>query len=185
VNPSAPARGTGATLELRSPRLRLRPYRAEDLDLIAALYADPRVTAYTKLGLRDRAESRAVLEGYIAEWSERGVGMFALFLEPAGDFVGEFGVFRLDAEGDMALRYALFESYWGQGLIAEAGGAVLDDAFGRAGLPRLLSIVQRRNPASGRVVEKLGFSVERTAWDGEIELLVYALDRRTWCDRQT
>ena len=80
----------------------------------------------------------------------------------------------------MALRYALRESFWGQGLTTEAAAAVLDDAFRRGGLDRVVSIVQRRNPASGRVMEKLGFTLERTAWDGDNEIQIHALERAQW-----
>lgn len=166
--------------ELRTARLRLRPYRADDLDPLAALYADARVTAYTKLGARTRQEARAILDGYVAGWAADGIGMYALFLAAGGDYVGEFGLFRLRSRGEMALRYALAESFWGQGLTSEAGAAVLDDAFGRGGLARMVSIVQRRNPASTRVMEKLGFTLERTAWDGDSEILIHTLGRQQW-----
>lgn len=169
--------GAGGPGEPRTDRLRLRPYRRGDLDLIASLHADSRVTAYTKLGSRTRQEVRAILDGYVAAWTERGIGMYALFLATSGDYVGEFGLFRLQGRGEMALRYALRERFWGQGLTTEAGAAVLDDAFGRGGLDRVVSIVQRRNPASGRVMEKLGFTLERAAWDGDTEILIYALER--------
>ena len=177
---SAPERGGGPG-ELRTARLRLRPYRRGDLDLIASLYADNRVTAYTKLGSRTRQEVRAILDGYVAAWVADGIGMYALFLATSSDYVGEFGLFRLKSRGEMALRYALRESSWGQGLITEAGAAVLDDAFGRGGFDRVVSIVQRRNPASGRVMEKLGFTMERTAWDGDNEIQIHALERARWC----
>lgn len=176
---SEPERAGGPG-EPRTARLRLRPYQAGDLDLIASLYADSRVTAYTKLGPRTRGEVRTILDGYVAAWAADGIGMYALFLATSGDYVGEFGLFRLQGRGEMALRYALRESFWGQGLTTEAGAAVLDDAFGRGGLDRVVSIVQRRNPASGRVMEKLGFTLERSAWDGDNEILIHTLERARW-----
>ena len=48
---------------LETPRLTLRPYRAEDLDNLAGLYGDPEVARFTKLGRLDRAQSQATLDG--------------------------------------------------------------------------------------------------------------------------
>ena len=44
-------------MELETQRLRLRPYRRDDIDRLAGLYADPDVTAFTKLGRLTRAEA--------------------------------------------------------------------------------------------------------------------------------
>ena len=66
--------------ELETPRLRLRAYRGEDLDLLAALYADPDVTAFTKLGSLTRAQAEATLDGYLTAWRDRAFCMCAVFL---------------------------------------------------------------------------------------------------------
>lgn len=49
---------------------------------------------------------------------------------------------------------------WGQGYCTEAARAVLDYAFGTPGLARVYARQFRRNPASGRVMQKLGMAHE-------------------------
>ena len=177
---TAGSRLDSATMrELVTTRLTLRPYRMGDLDLIASLYEDAEVTAYTKLGRRTRAESEAILQTYVDLWNTREFGMWAMFRRVDDAFVGECGVFLL-ATGEAALRYALPKSAWGQGFAPEAVQATTDDLFARAAVPHLLSIVQARNTSSRRVMEKAGWRVDGTGRDGDLELLIYRLSREHW-----
>ena len=107
--------------ELETPRLRLRAYRGEDLDLLAALYADPDVTAFTKLGSLTRAQAEATLDGYLTAWRDRAFGMRAVFLKASDAFAGECGFFVLERSGELALRYAFHKRFWGQGLAGGGG----------------------------------------------------------------
>ena len=52
--------------------------------------------------------------------------------------------------------------FWGRGYAPEAAGAVLQYAFEELGLNRVWAQHFTRNPASGRVLEKLGFQREGT-----------------------
>ena len=171
--------------ELETPRLRLRPYRREDIDLLAALYADPEVTAFTKLGSLTRAQAEATLDDYLADWRARVFGMCAVFLRSSGEFAGECGFFVLERTGELALRYAFHRRFWGQGLAREAAHAVLDHAFQRLGLTRVVSFVEAPNRASHRVMQKLGFAVERVERLPEVELHLYAATADEWLGRSS
>lgn len=54
------------------------------------------------------------------------------------------------------LGYWIGEPYWGNGFAAEAGEAVKSHCFGRLGLRAVLARHFVGNPASGRVMQKLG-----------------------------
>lgn len=170
--------------ELETPRLRLRAYRGEDLDLLAALYADPDVTAFTKLGSLTRAQAEATLDGYLTAWRDRAFGMCAVFLKASDAFAGECGFFVLERSGELALRYAFHRRFWGQGLAGEAARCVIDHAFRRLGLERLVSFVEAPNTASHRVMQKLGLAVERVERLPKVELHVYAVTAEQWLARQ-
>jgi RimJ/RimL family protein N-acetyltransferase len=161
---------------LETPRLVLRPYAPDDLDELAALYADETVTAYTKLGRRDRAQTAAILNEYVALWAARGFGMYALRGKADGAYAGECGLFE-HPDGGIALRYALHRRAWGRGLAVEASRAVIEDAFARTDLVALQSVVQARNTASLAVMAKLGWPEARRIVGGPHELVVFALTR--------
>jgi ribosomal-protein-alanine N-acetyltransferase len=58
------------------------------------------------------------------------------------------------------LGYWIGKPYWGRGYATEAAAAVLDFAFGPLALHRVEATHFTRNPASGRVMEKLGMRLE-------------------------
>ena len=58
--------------------------------------------------------------------------------------------------------YCLTREAWGHGYATEAAGALLDWAFGALDLNRVQAEADTRNPASRRVLEKLGFVLEGT-----------------------
>ncbi len=166
--------------QLETKRLVLHPYTAKDLDAAVALYGDPKVTQFTKLGRLSRAQSRAVLDEHLRHWREKGFGMRAMVLKSSGDFAGECGFFTLESSGEAALRYALLPPYWGQGLTSEAVLATIEDAFGSLGLQRIVSVVEGPNHASHRIMEKLGLRVERTARVPKTTIFIYAITLNEW-----
>ena len=55
------------------------------------------------------------------------------------------------------IGYTLGRPWWGQGLATEAAGLCMQAAFGPLGLRRLVALADANNPASARVLTKLGF----------------------------
>lgn len=155
--------------QLETSRLSLRAYTPLDIDRLAALYADPDVTAFTKLGRLTRAQAEATLAGYLADWRDRPFGMCAAVHK---------------ASGEPALRYAFHKRFWGRGLAGEAASAVIDHAFRRLGLERLVSYVEAPNEASHRVMGKLGLEAERIAQTPKGALHVYVVTAERWLDRR-
>jgi [ribosomal protein S5]-alanine N-acetyltransferase len=58
------------------------------------------------------------------------------------------------------LGYTLGRAWWGRGYATEAAQACLDVAFGELALSSVIAIADPANPASARVLEKLGFAEE-------------------------
>jgi ribosomal-protein-alanine N-acetyltransferase len=144
---------------METARLRLRPYEPGDIDGMAGMFGDREVTAFTFLGYRTREETQAVLEEYMAFVRDHGWGMLAMLDKSSGAYLGEVGLF-LAPMGVVALRYALARAGWNKGFATEASVPVIDDAFGRLGLDKLVAGVKPENGPSLRVVEKLGFTWE-------------------------
>jgi RimJ/RimL family protein N-acetyltransferase len=75
---------------------------------------------------------------------------------PAPRIIGGIGLHG-DGEGGHELGYWLSPGAWGHGYATEAGRAVIDIARVGLGLKRLSSGHFADNPASGKVLRKLGF----------------------------
>ncbi len=70
--------------------------------------------------------------------------------------IGGIGIAATD-EGEHELGYWIVPSMWGRGYVTEAGRAVIAAAKDSLRLERLVSGHFVENPASGRVLQKLGF----------------------------
>ena len=79
--------------------------------------------------------------------------------------------------------YWLGEPFWGQGIATHALQAFTEYAFATFDLVRLQAFVKEWNPASARVLEKCGFTLEgrlrkNVTKDGKtVDQLLYALVR--------
>jgi ribosomal-protein-alanine N-acetyltransferase len=154
------------TPTLTTARLELRPVQADDLDDLAALYADPEVMRYIGTGQpRTRADSATRLEIMLDHWRQHGFGFFTV--RQRGEFIGRCGLQRLGDTGAIELGYTLAKRFWGQGYATEAARACVDYAFGPVGLHTIVAIARPANLASRHVLEKLGMRlVKMTEWDG-------------------
>jgi RimJ/RimL family protein N-acetyltransferase len=73
--------------------------------------------------------------------------------------VGCIGIARDDDSPEtVELGYYVARAHWGRGIATEAGSVILAYGIGLLGRSRITSGHFADNPASGRVLEKLGFS---------------------------
>lgn len=139
----------------RTERLLLRPGWAEDAPALARAIADEAIvrnlaTAPWPYGLE---EAKAFLDAP----KDRLLPTFLLFRRTDGapELVGGAGFGRLPG-GGVEIGYWIARAHWGQGYAYEAGRQLVEIAR-TIGLPRLEAGHFIDNPASGRVLEKLGF----------------------------
>jgi RimJ/RimL family protein N-acetyltransferase len=140
----------------RTTRLLLRPGWAEDAPAIAAAIADEMIvrnlaTAPWPYTLRDA-------EAFLAQPRDPVLPSFLIFerTDGAPSLVGACGLGRRPS-GAVELGYWIARPFWGRGIATEACGALIDIAR-TLGLTQLEGSHFVDNPASGRVLEKLGFT---------------------------
>ena len=152
------------TPTLVTSRLRLRPFVEADADELFALQSDAEVLRYwdsppwTERSQADRFITRS------HAMAEEGSGA-RVVIERAEDaaFLGWCTLNSWNPDFRSAsLGYCLGKTAWGHGYATEAAGALLGWAFDTLDLNRVQAEVDTRNPASGRVLEKLGFRLEGT-----------------------
>ncbi len=147
---------------LRTARLVLGPHREDDIELLNRWENDPELVAMMSDELTPMPldATRKELERWIApgETSVR----FAIRLAEGGGYVGFVHLGQIErSQGRCILGYLFAErSLWGRGYATEAVRAVVEHAFGPLGLRRIGAGAYATNPASIRVLEKLGFRRE-------------------------
>lgn len=145
---------------LRTDRLVLRPWRAEDRAPFAALNADPAVMEHFPSTMT-RAESDAFVDVIEARFAEQGWGLWAVEAPGTTPFAGFVGLSfpRLGppfAPGMVEVGWRLDRPWWGRGWATEAATAALDHGFGVVGLDEVVSFTVPANVRSWTVMERLG-----------------------------
>lgn len=159
--------------ELRTARLQLRPPRAADAAAAFERWAaDVEVLRYLGQPAHQRVEqTRAQLAWDEARWLKRSAWTWVLLHPgdgsgsgPDGEPIGLISLTpqRLDGPPHhLRLGYLLARSHWGRGLMAEALRAVLTQVWGQEpACWRIDAVCDVDNPASARVLERLGFERE-------------------------
>ena len=148
---------------LETPRLLLRPPEPGDVGAIAIQMSDWDVVKNLARAPYPYTENHA--RDFIARQEEgRAKGadyVFAVVQKPDNALVGMCGV-HLREDG-FELGYWIGRPHWKQGYATEAGAEVLAFAFRNLRAEQVSAGWFHDNPASGRVLDKLGFGAEGTA----------------------
>ena len=140
------------TATITTARLRLRPWRDEDLPAFAALNADPRVMEHFP-GTLGRAESDALAGRIRDHFEARGFGLWAVEVSGGAAFIGFVGLavppFAAHFTPCVEIGWRLAAEHWGKGYATEAAAAALDHGFGPAGWRRSSRSPLRRTGGRG------------------------------------
>ncbi len=146
---------------LETARLALTPWRADDIDDLLTVHADPQTMRFVRRGRAEtRAETARLLEQYMAEDAELGFTKWRL-TDPDDRLVGRAGFGR--HEDGRELGYTVRRELWGRGLATEFAHALVTWHLTHAAGCPLYAHVAVGNPASRRVLEKVGFDHVGTA----------------------
>ena len=96
-------------------RLRLRGFTNDDLDALAAIYADPDVMRYMPGGKPvPRERVAASLRRMIDHWQEHGFGLWAVEDKESGRLIGRCGLVHLDNTPEVEVGYLFAADCWGK-----------------------------------------------------------------------
>lgn len=139
----------------RTPRLLLRPGFPEDAPALAAAMSDKAIVR--NLAVVPWPYTLRDAEAFIASPRDPVLPSFLIFerTEGAPQLIGSCGMGRRPS-GAVEMGYWIARAHWGRGIATEACRALIDIAR-TLGLASLEGSHFVDNPASGRVLEKLGF----------------------------
>jgi ribosomal-protein-alanine N-acetyltransferase len=157
-----------ADVHIETDRLLLRPFTMRDLEAFRTIASQEAILEFLPRSDRMTAEQmKAVLawliECYDVNTPERIVKFtLPVVLRDSAEVVGWCGLGPLELdESETELYFVISTEHWGKGFATEAAGALLKYALGTLGVPRVVAVVDPRNGASIRVIEKLGMRRER------------------------
>jgi RimJ/RimL family protein N-acetyltransferase len=150
-------------ITLPTPRLILRPWRAEDSEPFAAMFADPEVMEFL-MPVADRAAIDGVIGRIQQHFDQHGFGWWAAEVPGVAPFIGFIGLSHVgfDAHFTPAVEigWRLARRYWGQGYATEGARAALAAGFTQLGCNEIVSLTRPNNTRSRRVMERIGMTYD-------------------------
>lgn len=175
---------------IRTERLVLRPFELVDAPAVHRLAGDREIALNTA----------TIPHPYPVGMAEKWIGShqedfdsnknLTLAID-AGEIVGAIGLAFTPDEDRAEIGYWIGVPFWGKGYASEAAGGMIRYAFEELGLNRVHAGFFVRNPASGRVMEKIGMTYEGTLrrhhkkWGEYVDVSIYGILRAEWIDSRS
>jgi RimJ/RimL family protein N-acetyltransferase len=160
-----------------------------------ARLAGRREIAHTTISIPHPYSEDQAREWIARHTSPSGPGkeiVFGITTRGEGRLIGAVGLREIDTEHSQAeMGFWIEVESWGKGYATEATRAVLGCAFERLSLNRVYAHHMVRNPASGRVLEKVGMKREGLLrqrvrkWGVFEDVVVLAILREDWMKIKT
>ncbi len=143
--------------------LELRPWRADDAQVLTDACQDPDVQHWNRPGRLSLPDARARIARWEKRWRDEAAAIWAIAEHGAGGAVGLIGLGDVDLRGGSAeFLYWLLPAGRGRGAMVDAVLRVSRWALDDLGLHRLRITHSVANAASCRVAETAGFALEGT-----------------------
>lgn len=170
---------------IKTERLFLRPFNLEDAPEVQRLAGDKEI-ASTTLNIPHPYEDGLAekwINSHKSAFEDGKLVNFAITHRQEGYLIGAIGL-NIDSRHEFAeMGYWVGRPYWGENYCTEAARAVLRYGFKELKLNRIFARHIKRNPASGRVMEKIGMEYEGCLkkhvkkWEVFEDLMVYGILR--------
>lgn len=146
-------------MALRSDRLELRRLEEGDATFVQSLYANARVTR-TLLRIQGPISIEEAREFCQAPAAACGDHRLGPALRTDGNLIGVGSVRKhTELSGVATIGYSVLPAFWGEGFGTELAGLLVEFATGTLGIPEVRATTLDGNPASARVLQRLGFAV--------------------------
>jgi len=169
---------------LETTRLRLRAYREADIPELVPLIGAREIAATT--GRIPHPYTVEDTRQFLIRIETEREARMAITLRESDRLMGGVGLRFFDPHEQAELGYWLGVPYWGNGYATEASRAMLRYGFEEMNLHRIFATHFANNPASGRILQKLGMRYEGCQrqhfrkWDQFVDLELYGMLREEW-----
>lgn len=169
---------------IETPRLQLRPFSESDIAELLPLIGAREIAA-TTLRIPHPYEDKHARE-FLASIAKENELRLAIRLRSDGRLCGGIGLHPEAKHNHAELGYWIGVPYWGNGYATEAAQAVVRYGFEHAKLNRIFAHHFKHNPASGKVLRKIGMKYEGCMrqhvlkWGEFIDLELYSILREEW-----
>lgn len=161
----------------QTPRLILRQLTLDDVEDLAAIYADPVVMRFFDGTYTYEKTKQWLQERVFKFYEQRGWGLWATIYKMDNKLIGRCGLTPqlVDGTEEIEIGYLLAKEYWGMGLATEAACFSRDYGFEKLRANRLISLIDPDNIASQKVANKVGLTYEKDTYMWNKTVRIYAM----------
>ncbi|WP_078394836.1 GNAT family N-acetyltransferase [Shouchella patagoniensis] len=148
---------------IETKRLYLRKFTAADTQTVFdhwlsdSRVSDNRVSASHQSVSETRERVKKIIEGY----QKKSFCYWAIVLKEGHTLVGEIDLYDFDRSTEnCSVSYSIGFMWWNQGYGTEALKAIIDFGFRQMGIHKIEAAHNLDNPASGRMMSKVGMKQE-------------------------
>jgi RimJ/RimL family protein N-acetyltransferase len=164
------------TNPLETERLIIRRFALSDASFILKLLNQKSfIDNIRDSNVRSLSDAESYLErSCFVPYEKFGFGLSCVCLQD-GTPIGMNGLIKRDTIPDIDIGFAFLDQFMGRGYAFESSMAVLGTGFGELNLKRIAAITSPKNQSSINLLEKLGFTFEKTIEITEGDPLNYFL----------
>ena len=176
-----------AASTLETARLILRGYSPSDIPDLVRLIGSREIAAHTLRIPHPYSEQDA--KDFLESGECNDELRFAITLRTDGSLCGGIGLKMNESHHHAELGYWIGVPLWGNGYATEAAHRVLQHGFEVLKLNRIFASHFKSNPASGKVLKKIGMRYEGSLrqhickWGQFIDLELYGMLSSDWANR--
>lgn len=159
---------------LETKRIRVRESTLEDVDEFYRIYCNPAITYYMEDLFQDKEAELAYMKSYIDQiYGFYGYGLWTVLAKETGQVIGRAGLSVREGYELPELGYVIDVHYQKQGYAYEVCEAILQYAREELEFDKVQALIDERNVASLRLIEKLGFIFERNVTERGLTYRLY------------
>lgn len=170
---------TMSNIILETDRLVLRKIEIEDADALFQIQNNSDVMRYAINGPSSEEGVFRFIHATLNRYETDGIGQWAVVEKLSNTVIGDcgFSIKDIDRIREHDLSYRFSRKYWGKGFATEAATACRNYAFKNLNLDRIISIQDKDNKLSHKVLHKIGMLIKKEITFHHKVALVYGMNR--------
>ncbi|SFH52269.1 GNAT family N-acetyltransferase [Pisciglobus halotolerans] len=145
--------------QIEGERILLRPVKLADAEDMFEYASNEETTRFVFEAHKNLEETKESIASFFLK---SPFGKYAIVLKQTNKMIGTIDLRTEEEHKKGELGYTLHQNYQGHGYMTEAGYLILDFGFQILELERIAAFHDARNPASGKVMQRLGMKYEGT-----------------------
>ena len=159
---------------LKTDRLGLQKLTKQHIDLVKSVLQDKEIMFFSANGVKNDGEVKDYIIQSMSD-SQENKGQYAVYELSTGAFIGLAGYFSFlyEEDEDLEINYRLLRNYRGRGYASELAKKLADNALEKLRYQKVFGLVDQRNLASRKVLEKAEMQLLGEYYYHERKILLY------------